>query len=133
MYHDAINRIYVFNVNCYNYNNFQKNYLNREIVYLNETVKAIGISYYNSFPGQTDVAYLTLVNRKNQTLISNYPVMDLMDNTSSASPGSFINKFFRLRCFNLKDISTSGSYVIYTDVSGPLSPNAIAMQINFYY
>jgi len=132
MYHDAINRIYTFPVFCYNYNNNQKNYLNREIVFLNEVIRGISVSYYNSTIGQTDMAFLTIVNRKKETLLYNFPVVDLMDKTSTATPGNIVNNNFRLRCFNLKDVSTTGSYVIYNDIFTPVG-DGLKLNINFYY
>jgi hypothetical protein len=132
MYHDAINRIYTFPVFCYNYNNNQKNYLNREIVFLNEVIRGISVSYYNSTIGQTDMAFLTIVNRKKETLLYNFPIVDLMDKTSAATPGNVVNNNFRLRCFNLVDVSTTGSYVMYNDIFTPVG-DGLKLNINFYY
>lgn len=132
MYHDAINRIYTFPVFVYSYYTNVKNYLNREIVFLNETIKAISVSYYQTDGGQTDQGFLTIVNRKNQTLLFNYPLVDLQDKTSSATPGNLNPNFFKLRTCNLKDVSTTGSYVIFNDITLP-PYQGDRFNINFYY
>jgi hypothetical protein len=78
------------------------------------------------------MAFLTIVNRNKETLLYNFPVVDLMDKTSAATPGNIVNNNFRLRCFNLKDVSTTGSYVIYNDVQTPAG-DGLKLNINFYY
>lgn len=96
----------------------------------NRHVKAISISFYNTYAGQTDQAYITLKNGKGEVLIYNYPAVDLQDSTTAATTANYV---YRLRLTNFQDIDLANSYFFYNDLSGPLGANNQPIfNINFY-
>jgi len=95
----------------------------------NKTIRGITVS--NCFigtPGQTDQIYITLLDRNNNTLLYNYPVVDLLDLTGGNS--SNINKT-RLRLFNLTGLELQNSYFFIVNVTGPIQGKIF--DLNFYF
>lgn len=95
----------------------------------NRHIKAISISYYNSYAGQTDQAFITLKNSKGDILTYNYPAVDLQDTSATNVPGSINALNYKLRLFNFYDIDLASSYYFYNNLSGPLG---VAFPILFY-
>lgn len=94
-----------------------------------KTIRAISASYYNTIAGQTDQCWLTLVDKNHNTMLYNYPVVDLQD---ASNTGEVDNNFnYRLRLFKLHDIELQNSYFMYNNVTGPLTGNLF--NLNFYY
>lgn len=95
------------------------------------TIKAITVSYYWSVGGNTDQAFLNLVNRKGDTLLYNYPVIDLMD-YSNINPPPWTNPpqdQFKIREFELNDVNLINSYFFIIDTTVP----GYQLNLNFYY
>lgn len=108
----------------------QKIYFDKNLPY-QLIIKAITVSYYWTIGGQTDQGYLTLVDRKNQTLIYNYPLIDLMDYSNvNAPPWNPVDQF-KIRQFNLYDVNLINSYFFLVDPT--ITTQSFTLNLNFYY
>jgi len=106
-----------------------KNYLSYDVSEIsNNVIKGISVSYYFTSPGQDNQGYLTIVNKNFETVLFNYPLTDLQDSTNPAT-GTVLD--YKLRLFNLKDISLRDSYVIVNDIFSPAL--LLDLNLNFYY
>ena len=106
-----------------------KNYLSYDVSEIsNNIIKGISVSYYFTAPGQVNQGYLTIVNKSFETMVFNYPLTDLQDSTNPTI-GTVLD--YKLRLFNLKDISLRDSYIIVNDCFIP--SNRLDINLNFYY
>tara|TARA_R110000868_G_scaffold167670_3_gene402062 strand:- start:457 stop:849 length:393 start_codon:yes stop_codon:yes gene_type:complete len=97
----------------------------------NKKIIGITISYYNTYEGQIDQGFLTLVDKNNNLLLYNYPLIDLFDASISRafSPPPIIFNY-RVTQFDLFNIDLQSSFVIYQGLSGGLT--GALFTLNFY-
>lgn len=106
-----------------------KNYLSYDVSEIsNNVIKGISVSYYFTAPGQVNQGYLTIVNKSFETMLFNYPLTDLQDSTNPTI-GTVLD--YKLRLFNLQDISLRDSYITVNDCFIPT--NTLDLNLNFYY
>jgi hypothetical protein len=122
--------IYTFNVSSGVVNNGSKVYFDPCPELNKKTIKGLSISNYNNTISGGSIPlnfYITLIDKKNQIICYNYPLVDLLDASNT------LFSQFKLRLFNLYDLDLYRSYYFFSSAI-PLSfpPYETMFKINFY-
>jgi hypothetical protein len=115
-------------VRCENLNDQQRLFLPPFPDLANKTVRGIVISSYITEAGQIAQGFLNLLDSKKNVLLYTYPLQDLSDSTSQIV-GVAPKQFF-IRQFNLFDIETRASYVVFNQLGGTYT--GLLFRISFY-
>lgn len=124
-----VNKIYTLDVTCQNLDDKNRLFLPSFPDINNMTVRGIVISDYITEAGQISQGFLTLVDSKKNVLLYTYPLQDLSDSSNTAVVPQVPKQFF-IRQFNLFDVETRASYVVFNQLAGTYT--GLLFRIQFY-
>ena len=124
-----INKIYTLDVTCQNLDDQNRLFLPSFPDINNRTVRGIVISDYITEADQVAQGFLTLVDSKKNVLLYTYPLQDLSDSSNTLVIPNVPKQFF-IRQFNLFDVETRASYVVFNQLGG--TQNGLLFRIQFY-